>query len=141
MGTYRLFDQITVDAGTMTGNFPRNYRVEISNNATTWTQIVAPTANSAVLLTINVQPQTARHIKISLTAANPTGSPWSIQELNVAGQALTPANWMASASSSSSGNGPGNAIDGTASTRWSTMAPRPTPRSRWTWERRSPSTS
>ena len=142
MGTYRLFNQITVDAGTMTGNFPRNYRVEISNNATTWTQIVAPTANSAVLLTINVQPQTARHIKISLTAANPTGSPWSIQELNVAGQALSPANWVASASSSSTGNGAGQ--------RHRQHRQHPLEhqrradqlrRSRWTWERRSPSTS
>ena len=117
MGTYRLFNQITIDAGTMTGNFPRSYKVETSNNASTWTQIAAGT-NAAVLLTVNVQPQTARHIKISLTAANPTGSPWSIQELNVSGPGLSRTGWVASASPSSTTDVPGNAVDGSATSRW-----------------------
>src|SRR5262249_6022886 len=70
MGTLRTFTQITVDAGTVTTGFPRSYKVETSNDATTWTQIASGT-NAAVLLTVNVQPQTARYVKISLTAANP----------------------------------------------------------------------
>ncbi|HXU00884.1 MAG TPA: discoidin domain-containing protein, partial [Polyangia bacterium] len=117
MGTYRLFNQITIDAGTLTGNFPRSYKVETSNNASTWTQIASGT-NAAVLLTVNVQPTTARHIKVSLTAANPTGSPWSIQELNVVGPALSRTGWVASASGTGGTDVPANAIDGTATTRW-----------------------
>jgi RHS repeat-associated protein len=117
MATYRLFNQITIDAGTMTGNFPRSYKVEISNNASTWTQIASGT-NSAVLLTVNVQAQTARHIKVSLTAANPTGSPWSIQEFNVLGPALSRTGWVATASGTGGTDTPDKAIDGNGTSRW-----------------------
>src|SRR4029079_6542715 len=117
MGTYRTFTQVTLDAGTTTNNFPRGWQLQTSNDGTTFTTVNSGTGTAA-LVTINVPAQTARFIKINLTTAN--ANPWSIQELNVSGQALTTPSWVATASSNSTGNMPANAIDGSASTRWST---------------------
>jgi RHS repeat-associated protein len=120
MLTPRLFDQITLDAGTSTNNFPRGYQVDISNDAMNWTS-VASGSNSSVLLTITLTPaRTARHIRINQTATN--SNPWSIQEMNVTGPVLSTPGWVASATSNSTGNVPANAIDGSATTRWSTSA-------------------
>ena len=73
---------------------------------------------SAALLTINFPAHTARYIKINQTATNTTT--WSIQEMTVSGQALSPKGWLPSATSSSSTDVLANALDGVATTRWST---------------------
>jgi RHS repeat-associated protein len=116
MGTLRTFTQVTVDAGaTVT---PRTYQLQIGNSATgPWTTVTS-VSGTAATVTINVQPQTSRFIRINQTATSATN--WSIRELTVSGPAVSRAGWIASASSNSTGNVPGNAIDGSASTRWST---------------------
>ena len=118
MGTLRTFTQVTVDSG-VTATM-RTYQLQIGNSATgPWTTVADNVTATAATVTINVLPQTSRFIKINQTASNL--STWTIREVNVAGNALSRSNWVvAQASPNSSGNIPANALDGSATTRWST---------------------
>jgi hypothetical protein len=113
----RAFTQLILDAGTTTGNYPRGYKIEVSSDASTWTTVTTGTGTTA-LITVDFPLQTARHIKISQTATST--STWSIQELTVTGPALSRPGWVAVASSTGGTDLAMKALDGTASTRWST---------------------
>ena len=73
---------------------------------------------SAAVVTINFPAQTARYVKINQTATNTTT--WSIQEMTVSGLALSPNGWLPTATSTGGTDVPANALDGVATTRWST---------------------
>ena len=116
----RIFDRITLDAGTTTNNFPRGYQVSISNDGTGWTAVATGTGTTALVTITLVPARTARHVRINQTATS--SATWSIQEMDVTGPTLSPQGWVATASSTNGTNAPGNAIDGTATTRWSTAS-------------------
>ena len=83
MKSPQTFNQLFVDAGTSTTNFPRAFKVEVSNDATVWTQVLTGTG-AAAFVNITFPFQRAQFIKLSQTATNT--NPWSIQELSVFGQ-------------------------------------------------------
>ena len=86
MGTFRTFTQVTLDAGTTTNDFPRSWQLQTSNNGTHVHDGDQRNGTTA-LVTINV-PRADR----ALHQDQPDGGqcePWSIQELNVSGPALT----------------------------------------------------
>lgn len=119
MRTSRIFDQITLDAGTSTNNFPRAYQVQVSNDGTAWTTVTTGTGTAA-LVTINLTPaRTAQYIRITQTATNT--NPWTIQEMNVRGAGLSSIGWVATGLTTNMGNVANNAIDGSATTRWSSL--------------------
>jgi len=111
----RTFNQITLDAGTTSNNYPRGYSVSVSNDGVTFSPAVAA-GTGAALTTINLPTQTARYIRITETATDSTI--WSIQELNVLGPAVARDGWIVTVSSTSGSDVATNAIDGNVSTRW-----------------------
>jgi hypothetical protein len=120
------FAEITIDAGPSTGDYPHGYAVSVSNDGSTWTQIAAGTGTTQ-LITVTFPTQTAQYIQVTQTSTGATTNWWSIAEFNVYSAspppgtpvALSRASWVPTASTSG-GGAPANAIDGNASTRWST---------------------
>jgi hypothetical protein len=82
LGSLQTFDEITIDAGPSTGDFPAGYTVSVSTNGTSWTQVASGTG-SAQLVTVTFPTQTAQFIEVVLTQGSPTANWWSIAELNV----------------------------------------------------------
>ena len=124
----KTFNQITLDAGASTGDYPRGYQVFVSNDGASWGSAVATGSGTGQLVTVTFTAQTARYIRVVQTGS--VGNWWSLHEFNVYGSAatnctgavLSRSGWGPSASSSGAGDVPGNAIDGNATTRWSTGA-------------------
>jgi hypothetical protein len=126
--TVRL-TQVVLDntAGHQT-DYPRAYQVLASADGATFPTTVAMASSPAGATTqINFAPVAARALRIVQTGSDPTFW-WTIHELRLGCQpidapagAFDPLNtshWTVSASSSLGGSGPGNAIDGDPTTRW-----------------------
>lgn len=80
MGAAKTFNKITLDS-TGGSDYPRAYEVYVSSDGTTWGTAVASGTGSGSVQTVTFPVQTARYIKVVLTAA---ASPWwSIYEFNV----------------------------------------------------------
>ena len=84
MQTTKTFKQITLDAGSSPGDYPRGYQVFVSSNGTSWGSAIASGAGSSTtpITTVTFASQTARYIKVVQTG---TVSPnwWSLYEFNV----------------------------------------------------------
>ena len=81
------FNQIVLDAGTSTSDYPRGYQVNVSNDGSNWGSPVTTGAGSSAVTTINFASQTARYIRVTQTGSVP-GLWWSIHEFNVYGTRL-----------------------------------------------------
>ena len=79
------FSEITLDAASSTTDYPRGYQVYVSSDGSTWGNPVATGAGTSALVTISLDPQVARYIRIIQTGT--ASSWWSIAELNVYGPA------------------------------------------------------
>jgi hypothetical protein len=121
----QTFSQITLDSGT---DYARNFQVFASNDQANWGTAVASGSSTSALTTITFPQVSARYIQVRQTTAAGVGSWWSIYEFNVygtgsttgPGTALPRTGWVLTASATSGGDVVGRAIDGSASTRWST---------------------
>ncbi len=81
MQSNHTFNQIVLDSGTSsTGDYPNAYKVEVSNDAATWTQVATGNGFNEQL-PINFPAVSARYLKITQTGSS--GSWWSIGELNL----------------------------------------------------------
>jgi hypothetical protein len=78
----QTFDEITIDAGPSTGDFPQGYTVAVSNDGTTWTQVASGTGSSQ-LIAVTFSQQTAQYIQVKQTVSGATTNWWSIAEFNV----------------------------------------------------------
>jgi fibronectin type 3 domain-containing protein len=87
-GTPPTFTNIVLDAGSSTGDYPRGYQVNMSNDGLNWGSPVATGAGSSALTSISFAPRKARYIRITQTGSN--GLWWSIHELNVYGTGPPP---------------------------------------------------
>jgi hypothetical protein len=124
-----LINQITLNATGSNNDYPHGYQVFVSLDGTTWGNAVASGVGTGPVVTISFSMRQARYFKIVQTASDSHW--WSIYDLNVFGPspafapvALTRVGWQASANP---GNGSArNAIDGSASTRWTTASPQVT---------------
>jgi hypothetical protein len=127
MRTAQTFSQVTIDPASSSSDFPRGYQVFVSNDAVTWGDPVASGTGGGGLLTIAFPTQTARFVGVVQTGASTSW--WSIVEINVYGPgavpqvALTPAAWVATASSTSGSDVASHVFDGVAATRWSSGVP------------------
>ncbi len=81
MGARHSFDQISLDAGSSIGDYPRQFAVYVSNDGTNWGVPVATGRSSTQMTTVVFAPHTAREIRIVSTGS--TGNWWSIAELNI----------------------------------------------------------
>ncbi|WP_342372960.1 discoidin domain-containing protein [Propioniciclava soli] len=127
LGAVRTFDQVTLNQMEYPSHFPAGYAVQTSVDGTTWGPVVARGAGTPALTTITLPPQSARHVRISLTASAPRW--WSIGEVSVfnAGRGVLPLagglTTTASASHTAAGHAPAQALDGSTSTAWTTGVP------------------
>jgi beta-glucosidase-like glycosyl hydrolase/aryl-phospho-beta-D-glucosidase BglC (GH1 family) len=80
MGSQQTFDQISIDAGPYTGDYPAGYLIQVSADGTNWTDVASGQGTSQELL-ITFGVQTARYILIYQTGSK--ANDWSIAELNV----------------------------------------------------------
>lgn len=78
MGTAQSFSSITLDCGPSGGDYPRGYQVFVSNDGSTWGSAIASGQGSRGYTVITFPKQSARFVKVVLTAS--TGSWWSIDE-------------------------------------------------------------
>jgi F5/8 type C domain len=82
-GTPPTFTNIVLDAGSSTGDYPRGYRVNVSNDGTNWGSPVATGAGSSAVTSISFSARAARYLRITQPGSN--GLWWSIHELNIYG--------------------------------------------------------
>jgi O-glycosyl hydrolase len=80
LGAPATFSQISLDTGSSTGDYVRQYEVQVSPDGTAWTAI-ARGAGSTGVDTIPLPTTTARFIRLVSEASS--GSWWSIGELNI----------------------------------------------------------
>lgn len=83
MGATNTFYQIVLDVTSSSGDYPRGYRVNVSNDGSNWGYAVATGAGSSAVTTISFTTNTARHIRVTQTGNS--GPWWSIHEFNVYG--------------------------------------------------------
>ncbi|HEY1011949.1 MAG TPA: discoidin domain-containing protein, partial [Herpetosiphonaceae bacterium] len=80
LGQATSFVGVVLDAGASTGDYPRGYQLQVSANGSTWTN-AASGAGSGQVTTIATGAQSARYVRVTLTASS--GSWWSIHELTL----------------------------------------------------------
>ena len=81
MRTVQSFNTLVLDATGSPSDGPAGYRVEISNDNTSWTE-VATGENGGAMMFICFETVTARYIRVTQTGSK--SNYWSIHELNVA---------------------------------------------------------
>ncbi|MBW9111955.1 discoidin domain-containing protein [Microbacterium trichothecenolyticum] len=121
LGASRTFDQVSLNQMELSGDFPAGYEVRVSTNGSTWSSPVATGAGTPSITNIAFSPQTARYVRVSLTAS--ASRWWSVGELSVWNSAsgLLPRDGAtATGSSTASGTAASNALDGTMQTAWTT---------------------
>jgi O-glycosyl hydrolase len=80
LGSAQEFNQVVMDSGTSPGDYVRTYQVETSPDGVTWTAIARGQGSTGEMV-IPLPPTTTRHLRIASEA--PSGSWWSINELNL----------------------------------------------------------
>ncbi len=81
MGSSKAFDEISLDAGSSTGDYPSNFKIEVSNDNANWTLVKNATGSTQYVVVHIPDQLTQRYIRLTLTSAK--GNWWSIHELNV----------------------------------------------------------
>jgi aryl-phospho-beta-D-glucosidase BglC (GH1 family) len=120
MGKSHSINSILMDAGpTTTGDYPRGYYMQVSNDASNWTTVSSGEVGNKRIIRFDITGQTARYFRIMQTGSSTNW--WSIAEL-VVFSSFNSDGWVITASSTASGTSPSNVIDGDSSTRWSTGA-------------------
>jgi fibronectin type 3 domain-containing protein len=89
MGATNTFYRLVLDAGSSSSDYPRGYRVNVSNDGANWGSPVATGAGSSAVTTITFATNTARYIRVTQTGSV-SGLWWSIHEFNVYGTSGTP---------------------------------------------------
>ncbi|MGH7951445.1 MAG: carbohydrate-binding protein [Limisphaerales bacterium] len=84
MGMTNTFYEIILNAAASSGDYPRGYQVNVSDDGINWGSPVATGAGTSALTTISFLTQTARYIRVTQTGSN-SGLWWSIHEFNVLG--------------------------------------------------------
>jgi F5/8 type C domain len=123
LGKPSNFDSIELNAAGNAEDYPRNYRVLVSDDGATWRGPVATGQGAGAATEIDFSPQTARHVRIEQDGSDDARW-WSIADVqlrfngNTSGAALSTKGWALFASSDPSHTG--SAVDGVAGSRWST---------------------
>jgi len=116
----QTIDGIFINTGEDTEDYPREYRVEVSNNGIDWLSVAEGEGDSAAIV-IDFPVQNARYLRIKQTGS--AANWWSIAELTVFGEAMMGSSgWSASASHTSLDSTPNNVLDGNINTRWTSGA-------------------
>jgi O-glycosyl hydrolase len=126
LGAVRTFTALELDAGQWSGDFPRGYVVHVSDDGVTWGSAVATGGGTSHITRITTGTQTARFIRVQLTAASSTNW-WSVAEVRVYNgvrattsgvtwSSLSHSGWTASAFAN--GGSAGLGVDQWLGSRW-----------------------
>ena len=74
--------QVVFDTGASTGDYPRGYSVQVSNDATTWTTVIANGQGTGQFTTADLDGRPIRYIRITLTTADASNW-WSVADVRV----------------------------------------------------------
>ena len=88
IGATNTLSQIVLDAGSSSGDYPRGYRVNVSNDGSNWGSALATGTGASQVTTIRFATNSARYIRVTQTGS--TSGWWSIHEVNVYGTRGTP---------------------------------------------------
>jgi glucosylceramidase len=80
LGHRQAFRRVVVDTGASTGDYPRAWRLEASNDGSRW-RTLAQGTGSGQLTTIDVPRTRARYLRLVLTGSS--GSWWSVADLRL----------------------------------------------------------
>jgi O-glycosyl hydrolase len=119
LGAQLTFDQVSLNQMERSLDFPTQYTASVSNDGVNWSATVATGAGTPSITNIQFAPQTARFVRITLTAA--AAKWWSIGEVAVFDSAsgLAPAGAVSATSSGSpSWASASDALDGSMQTAW-----------------------
>jgi aryl-phospho-beta-D-glucosidase BglC (GH1 family) len=78
LGSAKAVEQVTIDAGPSTGDYPRGYQVQVYVN-NVWSTVASGTGSSQSI-TVKFDTKITRYIKVIQTGA--AGNWWSIAEFN-----------------------------------------------------------
>lgn len=117
MGKINTISGIALNAGSFTGDYPREYQVDISLNGMNWTTVAKgfiPAQDNLISFPVNF----ACYIKV--TQMGLAANYWSIVEFNVLGAETAPSSgirlshsgWTSTASHTETGGNPNVALDG-----------------------------
>ncbi|WP_220136715.1 discoidin domain-containing protein [Streptomyces himalayensis] len=116
LGTPTLFNRAYVNAAGFSGDYPRGYRIEVSDDASTWKN-VASGNGSQQNTSAAFSAQVARYVRVVQTGSS--AGWWSVAEFNLfSDPVLHNGGFSASASSSEAGHPASAALDGDVNTRW-----------------------
>jgi aryl-phospho-beta-D-glucosidase BglC (GH1 family) len=74
-----LFNRITIEAGMFTGDYARGYRIEVSENGTTWENVTEGTGSQKITVYLNIISK--RYVRVVQTGSA-SANFWSIAEFN-----------------------------------------------------------
>ncbi len=80
LGREQTFTEIVLDARASIGDYLRRYRVQISDDGVTWSDVAAGPGRAA-LTSVALPPTTTRHLRLSSGASS--ASSWSVHELDL----------------------------------------------------------
>lgn len=81
MGAQRAFDEISLNAGSSTGDYPASFDIEVSNDNTNWTVIKSATGSGQNVIVHTPDQLFERYVRVRLTGSKSNW--WSIHEFNV----------------------------------------------------------
>jgi hypothetical protein len=128
LGSAQPFSQLEMQVPGSPDDYARAYQVQVSTNDSSWSTVASCTGTSVNEI-VSVPQQTARYVRVVLTAS--ASNWWSIDEFNLyydgncgapqVGTALARGAWTASSNApSASDDAPHNALDGNLTTRFAT---------------------
>ncbi|MBA8817182.1 O-glycosyl hydrolase [Microbacterium halimionae] len=120
LGDVRTVDQLTLTHGTLSGDFAAAYELKASTDGVTWGSPVASGSGTRDITNITFDKVNARYLQVSLT----TGAPrwWSVAEATAYDSTtglLDGSSMSAVASATNGAEVADRALDGTATSRWS----------------------
>jgi len=84
LGEAKTFDRLSLDAGRDTSGQPYGFSVSVSRDGTQWSRTVARVAGRSFTQDAAFPTQTARYVRITLTASSPV--PWVVNDLRLYGE-------------------------------------------------------
>ncbi|WP_411699613.1 discoidin domain-containing protein [Conyzicola sp.] len=102
LGAARTFTAIELNSGSRSGDFPRGYTVQVSNDGVNWGPQVAAGNGTSHQTRIGTGANTARYIRVQLTSAW-SGNWWTVGEVRIYNESVSSTSGVSWSSLSHSG--------------------------------------
>lgn len=82
MRSVKMINEVIIDASGHKDDYPRGYKIEVSDNGNTWKQVAVNANNSDVKVVAKFKAVKAQYVKITQTGSS-SDKYWSIDELGI----------------------------------------------------------